>query len=638
MKRRLVLFLLGICPILYVDLAFVIPGTIAGATAGTVLMLGMLCLLGLGFVLVEPLMRPLVPREMKGNPMTGLAMGLSLLVLGTIPHLLPDQAELALQRRLVLSTLYLLVGVTVLYAAFARLLSGRQTPARAGMSLLILAGASLPLSAYLEYGQKKEFEEAAPLVLEQDVEAPKKPNVLLVVLDTLRYDTLHKEWMGQKHFPALDEITKDAAVYERGYAGSNVTPGGHTTLLTGKYPAETGTMALGLVSLDEEYLTISEFLRSHGYRTAATISNARVSGRFGYRQGFEIYDDGLVNPDFDMKNFGERFSFSSMVQLFGAPYSRQIVTAAFKQVNNDMYGPPTASDTSRQALKAMDALEIQEGEPWFLFLNYIDPHTPYVTRPDLAKAFGPGFMSEELEGVQVNISKFLEHMELVAADLKAGKDRTADLNWLQEIYREQCLELDEGVEELLDGLRKRGLLDDNTLILITSDHGEHLGEHNEFHHGSTLLDEEVRVPFLLMGPGIKPGQVWTPVSGADFFSTVCYAMGIEEEDYPESSGVPLQTPVPGRVIRFEHGDMRGFMVDTVKMIARDRGGELLWEAAYDLSTDPKELNNLIDSGLDWVEALRENPPIQSSEDAGKIIVGDGSLDLGALGYAEEEGQ
>lgn len=638
MKSRLVLFLLGICPILYVDLAFVIPGTIAGATLGTVLMFGFLCLLGLGFLLVEPLMRPLVPKGMQGSPMTGLAMGLSLLVLGTIPHLLPVQTERVLQGNFMVSALYLLVGVTALYAGWSRILAKRAVPARSGLSLLVLSGVSLPLAAYLEHSQQSALEESSSVVIEQEVEAPRKPNVLLVVLDTLRYDTLHQEWMGQKHFPAIDEITKDAAVYERGYAGSNVTPGGHSTLLTGFYPAETGTLALGLVSLDEKYLTISEFLRGHGYRTAATISNARVSGRFGYRQGFEIYDDGLVNPDFDMKNFGERFSFSSMVQLFGAPYSRKIVTAAFKQANNRMYGLPTASDTTRQALKAMDSLEIQDGEPWFLFMNYIDPHTPYVTRPDLAKAFGPGYKSEELEGVQVNITEFHDHMNSVAADLKAGKDRTDDLNWLQEIYREQCLELDEGLEELLDGLRKRGLLDDNTLILITSDHGEHLGEHNEFHHGSTLLDEEVRVPFLLMGPGIEPGKITIPVSGADFFSTVCYAMGLEEEDYPASSGVPLQTPVPGRVIRFEHGELRGFLVDTIKMIARDIDGELVWEAAYDLSTDPKELDNLIDSGLNWVEALMENPPIQSSEDAGKIIVGDGSLDLGALGYADEERQ
>jgi arylsulfatase A-like enzyme len=636
MKLRLVLFMLGVCPILFVDLAFVIPGTAAGATFQSALMLGFLCLLGLGFLIVEPLMRPLVPKGMKGSPMCALAMGLSLLVLGTLPHLLPTRLEAPLNNNFLVATLYLLVGVTVSYAAIIRVLENRKVPAKAGISLLILIGAQLPLAAYLEYSQEARYDEEPFAWSETQELAPRRPNVLLIVLDTLRYDTLHTEWMGQKHFPALDEITKDAAIYEGGYAGSNVTPGGHTTLLTGFYPAETGTLALGLVSLDEQYLTVTEFLRGYGYRTAATISNARVSGRFGYRQGFEIYDDSLVNPEFDLKNLGERFSFSSMVQLFGAPYSRKIVTAAFKQANNQMHGLPAAGDTSRSALNAMDALEIQDGEPWFLFLNYIDPHTPYVTRPDLAKAFGPGFKSEELEGVQVSVTKFHDHMKSVAADLKAGKDRSKDLLWLQEIYREQCLELDEGVEELLDGLTKRGLLDDNTLILITSDHGEHLGEHDAFHHGSTLLDEEVRVPFLLMGPGVNPGRISTPVSGVDFLSTVCYAMGLEEEDYPDSMGIPLQTPVEGRVIRFEHGELRGFLVDHVKMIARDRDGELTWEAAYDLRKDPKELDNLIDSGLEWVEALIANPPIQSSEDAGKIVAGDGSIDLGALGYADEE--
>ena len=393
-------------------------------------------------------------------------------------------------------------------------------------------------------------------------------------------------------------------------------------------------MALGLVTLDDEYLTIAEFLRSFGYRTGAVVSNVRVSGRFGYEQGFEVYDDSLVNPTVNFSAIGERISGSSIIRFLGAPYSNKIVRSWFVQRS---WGStlPSAGKTTERALQTIAAMDIEPEDPWFLFLNYIDPHTPFITRSDLADAFGPGYESEALEGVRRNIPRFHMGISKLKADLRNGIDRSDDLNWLQEVYREQCLELDEGVDQFLDGLTEMGLLDDNTLVLITSDHGEHLGEHGEFNHGATLLDEEVRVPFLLLGPGVKPGTIATPVSGADFFSTVCYAMGLDESYYPPTSGVPLQTPIPNRIIRFEHGGLRGFLQGNYKMIARDEDGVLEWIQAYDLSADPAETKNLILSGLDWVEDYKAAPPIESFDGANRVILGDGSFELDALGYIDE---
>jgi arylsulfatase A-like enzyme len=637
MHQRLTLFLLGFMPVLFVDLALSLQGVQAGMTIASFLMLLFGFSLAVAFQLLERVFRPLIPVELRGQPVLNLAMGLALSLAVLAPRLLPETAETSfyLHFRWVLG--YHAISLLILYPILARVLGQRTMPKRSGLALCslvviqLLAAIGIEARELSQARARTAVASAAPDLI---FDAPNRPNVLLLVLDTLRFDTLRQTWQGQQHFPALDAYTENAALFKRGYAGCNVTPGGHTTLFTGRYPSETNTLQRGLVSLDESYLTVAEFLRSYGYRTAATVSNSRVSGRFGYEQGFEIFDDSLVNPVVNFSAVGERFGSSSLIKFFGAPYSRKLVRSAFVQMSwgSDL---PTADKTTARALEVVDEMQIGEDEPWFLFLNYIDPHTPFVTRADLAEAFGPNYVSERLESVRRSIPKFHLGLQGLKAAIKAGELRENELNWLQEVYREQCLELDEGVAELLQGLRDNGMLDDNTLILITSDHGEHLGEHNAYNHGSTLLDEEVRVPVLLMGPGIEKGVIEIPVSGADFFSTVCYAMGLDPADWPETSGIPLQLPQPGRFIRFEHGELRGFLQGNYKMIAHDIDGELEWRAAYDLLSDPKELHNLIYSGLEWVENYKANPPIESFDGAGVIQGGDASLDLGALGYADE---
>lgn len=634
MLTRLLLFLIGVLPVLFADLFLVQPNARAGATMAVLFLTGFLIILGILSLLGEPLLQRLLPKASRKKAMTSLALGQALFIAATLPLLLPADWQHDFRNQFNWGVLYLGVSILLLYSVLGRFWSKRATPSQLFVRALMIPVVALPLAYFLEVQQIAPGPEQSSYVGLEEKEAPATPNVLLIVLDTLRYDTMQATWEGYQHFPLLDEFTKDAAKFERGYAGCNVTPGGHSTLFTGLYPAETGTLPKGLVRLDENLLTVTEFLQSYGYRTGATVTNARVSGRFGYRQGFEVYDDSLVNTSFQPSDAGERLGQSSVVQLLGAPLSRKLVIGSFKAWKWRKH-VPTAADTSRTALAMVDDMKIGEEEPWYLFLNYIDPHTPYLTREDLAERFGPGYEDAEFHKVRRNTLRFTGRTHDIQAEINQGIDHTAALNWLQEVYREQCLELDEGVMMLLTGLRERKLLDEDTLILFTSDHGEHLGEHNEFYHGGSLLDEEVRVPFLLMGPGIKPGPEPTPVSGADFFATVCYAMGLEDEAWPTTEGWPMQTPKPGRVIRFEHGSQRGILINNHKMIAEDRNGELTWTEAYDLGQDPKELRNLIDEDLPWIQAIIENPPIRSSKDAERVIASDGTLNLADLGYVDE---
>ena len=112
-------------------------------------------------------------------------------------------------------------------------------------------------------------------------------------------------------------------------------------------------------------------------------------------------------------------------------------------------------------------------------------------------------------------------------------------------------------------------------------------------------------------------------------------MGMSTDDVPGMMGVPLQEEIPLRIVRFESGRKRGFVVGNRKMIADDSGTVLTWTGAYDLAEDPGELRNLVDAGVDWVEAFKENPPIEPNAGASQVVQGSGQVDLAALGYADE---
>lgn len=646
MLTHLGFFFVGLVPQFFFNLALSLGGQERGLALAGVFLLLVALLIGVLLFVTLPILRRLIPQGHRRNPMLSLALGLSLGLVSLLPRLLPESLERTFYLHFLWCVAFLFCAFTLSFSVLGRLVVHLRQPKRPRSWALALMGLFLVSSVGAEYLQsapgaspttpgasRSDTPGALQAVEAVEAEWKERPNVLLLVLDTLRFDTHHQEWMGQKHFPRLDELTRGGTHFIRSYAGCNFTPGGHTTLFTGRYPSETETLARGLVTLDDSYFTLAEFLQAHGYRTGAIVSNPRVSARFGYAQGFEVYDDSLVNPKVYFSAVGARLSETSLIKILGSPYSQKLVRGAFRQ---GMWTDElvTAGHTTEHAFEVVDGMGIGE-DPWFLFLNYIDPHSPFITAQQYADSFGPGYESDLLQPSRGNIAKIHLALKRLQRRIQGGETRAEDLRWLQEAYREQCLELDQGVADFLVGLQERGLWDENTLVVITSDHGEHLGEHNEIMHGSTLLDPEVRVPLIVLGPGFEAGQVHRPVTGGDLFVSVCYAMGLDPDRFPETSGFPLQLDAGDRVIQFEHGELRGFLAGSHKMIAVDDGSRLEWVEAYDLQQDPGELHNLIDAGLPWVEAFRVNPPIQPNEQADVILSGDDEIDLAALGYADE---
>jgi arylsulfatase A-like enzyme len=640
-------FLLGFLPLTLFD-GFWVMGDRNEATWLAVLLLALVgSLLALLCRAVEPVWRLLAPAEARLR--TGSRPDLAPLALGLAWGLAPQAALLAdepLRTRLSFHVLWApgttLAVAAVLFYLLVRGLRGIRLP---GTHVLL----GLTLAAYLLTAAGFGWRDAASARVQQAAQRPdraqiaaaQRPHVLLVVLDTLRAEGIGGAWEGQTPMPWFEEFAARGRTYARGYAAANFTPPGHAALFTGRYPAECDTLGIGEISLPGAQRTLAEHLLAAGYRTAGVTSNVRIGKMSGFHQGFEIYDQSLV-AESTVFIAGTRVAQSSLTRGLGGRFARRGLLGAVKRFASNSWASVDAAQTTAIALRTLDALEPTPGEPVFLFVNYYDPHLPYRTREDLAREFFPNSSEPDLDACRTESLTFHGKLFELGADLRSGTPTARTLErvrWVEEAYWEQCRELDLGLRELFSGLEQRGILNSETLILVTSDHGEHLGEHGHFLHGSTLFEPSVRAPFWLSGPGIAPGRdADSLVSGVDFFPTVLTALGVAQAEWPSGlTGSPLQGGVPvDRLIRFESGTLRGFTTQHRKMIARDYGDHLEWTHAFELAADPEERNNLIGSAAPaWVLEFMQRPPFSASAGAGLRTEGAGTLDLAALGYVEE---
>ncbi|KAA3608273.1 MAG: hypothetical protein DWQ01_14585 [Planctomycetota bacterium] len=635
--RHIPHFLLGFFALALVD-AFLIPEDVPlGGGLATLMTFA----LGIGLALIAGLARPiyewLLPKDRRRQPEAMFALGLSLALAAQVGLFLPQpwNTRVAINWKLAMP---LAASMTLLfYVLCGRTLTRLPFPKRPWLWTLALFFTSAALvEARDQWKVASRVNSLAPLPPGEPATATQKPNVILVVLDTLRAEGLGGSWNQETPMPWFEDFAGQGRRFSRGYSASNFTPPGHASLFTGLYPAGNGTLNRGEVILEESQLTLAEFLRRYGYRTLGVTSNWRLGKEQGFGQGHEIFDDALVRKE-DVRGLAlRRFSSS---RLFRA-WTGNNIRGGTKMLLKNWLPPPqyklTALGTSARVAELLDSMKLKEDEPLFLFVNFIDPHLPFQTEAGLAAEFGPNHEDAELEELRMDGLGFHRTLKNFSRILEAGDPNNEvgpRLAWVEEAYWEQCRQLDLGLKAFFEDLEARGRLKDS-LILVTSDHGEHLGEHTLFLHGNSLFEELVRVPFWLFGSGIEAGRDPHPVSGVDFFPTVCRALGVDPP--AKLDGLPLQDPIPeGRPVLFESGTNRGYLQGNHKWIAQDLGDQFQWTHVFDLGQDPKEQKNLLDSGLDWVVNGMKKPPMEPSREASLVRQVEDPNQMAQLGYADE---
>ena len=383
-------------------------------------------------------------------------------------------------------------------------------------------------------------------------------------------------------------------VFEDATAPSPWTVPSHVSLLTGLSPQSHGVTDR-VQHMDPGADTMATWLERHGYDTAAVVNTVLLDSRRGFASGFDSFDL-VVRP----------------------------------------HREAAAPEVHRRALRW---LERARQRPFFLFLHYYDVHSDYA----------PGKNYRELlvgpyQGAVNGTSSQLK-------DVRLGK-RTltpADVTHLSELYDAEVRQLDDELGRFLDALQERGLLDD-TVIAVTSDHGEEFLEHGGVLHGRTLYGELVRVPLILAGPGIPAGsRVAGPVSLVDVFPTLMGLLGVAAPPYVE--GVDLwrgsngSLVAPGdRPIFFGTDWWLGGSKGEWKRAVQQGDWKLLYAhparafELYDLASDPGEQRNLADDDPERTEALRAllAPQLRpAARPALRVPVSEEETEqLRALGYLE----
>ncbi len=388
------------------------------------------------------------------------------------------------------------------------------------LSVPALLGLVLVVAGFVYGGDwlKETREKAHPLP------PPDSPNVLLIVLDTVRADRLSLYGYPRATTPVLKRLAERGIRFDEARATAPWTLASHASMFTGRWPHQLDVN--WNAPLRTGYTTLAEYFGSHGYATAGFVANTQYcSYDTGLDRGFTHFEDYVI----DIEHL-RPLRTALLFELAWNGLSRLAI-----RLSRSRYQPllhwflaPDRKNAGAINREFTDWLAHRQDQrrPFFAFLNYYDAHAPYLPPEGTRSRFGPGPRSVTDFMVLVENWKLLDKLRL--------SQYFIDL--IQDSY-ENCLAyLDGRLGELFDELERRGSLD-RTVVIITADHGEEMGDHGLFEHGESLYRAEIQVPLLILLPSRchSASVVRETVSLRDLPATIVDLAGL-------ASGAPF----PGR--------------------------------------------------------------------------------------------
>lgn len=369
-----------------------------------------------------------------------------------------------------------------------------------------------------------------------------KPNVLILMVDALRADRLGVNGHSRPTTPNIDALAAEGINFSRAFSHSTWTKPSIATLFTSVYPSQHGLdqltvehqEGLGSEVLAADLTTIAERFRTAGFLTAAVVNQVHITSRFGFSQGFEVFDE-----------------WRGM-------------------------GAPRLNRKFLRWLKAQDST----ARPFFAYIHYLDVHWPYTKR-DWRRSASMGSVDMRTEPP--------EYGRETVRDWAAELELPADLEALMARYDHEVAYTDRAIGELIQGLKDLGLFED-TVIVVTADHGEAFLEHGELLHGQAPYDELLRIPLVFRLPTLMRqwvGSVDEPVGLIDVMPTLLDLAGLDSE--PRAQGrslVPLMrgTEMASRLV-FAESESAVAARSADRKLIRFADGSRHY---FDLTTDPLE--------------------------------------------------
>ena len=393
------------------------------------------------------------------------------------------------------------------------------------------------------------------LSLTFEKQAEVRPNIILLTLDTFRADCLSAMSERAPRTTVLDSLARAGVLFEDAVATSQCTNPSHVSILTGLY-CFAHNVYTNHQGVSSEVVTLAEILKSHGYRTLGAVSARHL------------------NP--------ETSNLDQGIDWF--------IESRWKYPGGEPAGVRTA-EVLRHFQQHYD-----ETEPFFAWVHYFDPHTPYNPPSNYRERYPDDRTYDRV--------RYSNGMGRVAYDRRTGfvLDPQGEVNR----YRGEVAYLDNQIGVLLNGLRHLGLLE-KVVVVVVGDHGEGLGEHGVYFQHAGLFEPVIRVPLLLCGQGIPPGvRVHTRVSTLDIFPTVLALAGVAT--VPETYGINLVPRMNGeeteeRSLVYSEavsGKICAAWRDDLKYIWVPDGIPNDWTMprrmlCFDLNVDPLERTNILES-------------------------------------------
>ena len=433
--------------------------------------------------------------------------------------------------------------------------------------------------------------------------APDRPNVLVLLVDTLRADHLGCYGAGPSPSPNLDRLAERGLLFEQAIAQAPWTTPSVATLLTGLHPRSHGVVAWpfskpaarpenGSTVLPDLLPTLPARAAMAGITTVGVSANPLVSRTTNFARGFETFVEFEWNAERD------------------ATARADEVNAAF-----------------------LRWVGRNRGRRFLGYLHYMDVHEPYWPPAEFRPPVPDGVRSAVARGRLAGIAE--------RVNWSTGPPlATAEVQHLRNLYDGGIRFWDFELQRLLDGLTALGVRD-STIVVVTADHGEEFQEHGKLTHGPDLYDELLHVPLVVVGPGVAPGRVREQVQGIDLFPTVAAMLGVQAPaGLPGVDLMARREPRPAfsetslGIVDGKAGKLVSLRTPEWKLIQTPATGRF---ELYDLVRDPAEREDRFGTAPEGAALVTEltawqppPPPVVITTEATPKL----ERELRALGYVE----
>jgi arylsulfatase A-like enzyme len=346
-----------------------------------------------------------------------------------------------------------------------------------------------------------------------------KYNVILIVWDAVRFDHVSAYGYKRKTTPNLDQLAAKGALFENAISQSSHTRESIPSLLSACFPS-THRMNLITDKLPKDLIILPEIFKALKYNTVSFSANPLISPLFGYNEGV----DQFFSPSADSIR-SERSVFGHLLNLAPSIPVLGLITKPLLKFSSFLYftdGLLESTDAKTITDKAIRWVTGHQQKPFFMYLHYEGGHAPYIAPKEHQKLFTSNVFNEHEIYFPTNESLYLPFEE---GDPLAPQE----IENMVAQYDAKIFSHDENLGRLVNHLEKLELID-NTLIVITSDHGEEFYEHKGWAHGHSLYEELIHVPLVFYGPKlISAGwRIKEPVALVDVVPSILSLFGIEK--------------------------------------------------------------------------------------------------------------